>query len=127
MEILNLKLDMAEGNKKKKIKLSLVPNSIIYAIAKVLGYGNEKYKVENSWKNGETTHYRDAMYRHFLSYIENPTGLDESGFPHLYHVAANVAILIELEERDEKKNDEWRLRFNEGDKSGYKKKPEMGR
>jgi len=94
--------DMARENKRKKAKLSLVPSSVLYAIAKVLNYGNQKYKVENSWKHGDIKHYRDAMYRHWLAYIDNPSGLDESGCTHLEHVAANVAILVELEKRDKK-------------------------
>jgi hypothetical protein len=97
---IEIKQDAARENKKKKVKLSLVPSAIIYAIAKVLEYGDKKYNAPQSWKYGDIADYRDALYRHFLAYLDNPKGLDESGFRHIDHLAANVAILIALEERD---------------------------
>ena len=36
--------------------------------------------------------------RHLVAYMREPQGTDEeSGLPHLWHVACNVAFLIELE------------------------------
>ena len=83
-----------------KPKVSLVPTQIIYAIAKVREYGNNKYPEggPDNWKNVEIERYRDAAYRHLLEYIKDPHGYDkESGLPHLYHLACNVAFLCELE------------------------------
>jgi hypothetical protein len=38
------------------------------------------------------------MYRHLLAYIEDPLGKDEeSGLPHLWHLACNAAFLCELQ------------------------------
>ena len=72
---------------------------ITKAIALVREYGVHKYKEKESWKTVEIERYRDAAYRHFLAYIEDPTGVDEeSGLPHLYHLACNVAFLCELED-----------------------------
>ena len=42
---------------------------------------------------------RDALYRHWLNYLDDPKGVDEeSGLPHLWHLACNAAFLIEMEE-----------------------------
>lgn len=88
---------------KGKLKLCLVPSEIIRCIAKVREYGTEKYKDPENWKKVSSERYRNALYRHFLSYIDNPNGVDEeSGLPHLYHVACNVAFLCELDKDKEK-------------------------
>lgn len=43
--------------------------------------------------------YRDAAYRHFMAYLDDPQGVDaESGLPHLWHLACNIAFLCELED-----------------------------
>lgn len=83
-----------------KPKLSLVPTEIIRQIARVREYGNKKYPEggPDNWKKVEVERYRDATFRHLLRYIEDPTGVDEeSGLPHLSHLACNVAFLCELE------------------------------
>ncbi len=74
---------------------------IIRAIARVREFGNLKYKDPDSWQRVEIVRYRDAAFRHMLRYIEDPAGKDEeSGLPHLWHLACNIAFLIELERRD---------------------------
>ena len=81
-----------------KLKLSLVPTEIIRAIARVRMYGNAKYPEggPDNWKSVENQRYRDALLRHVLLYIEDPYGVDEeSGLPHLEHVACNIAFLCE--------------------------------
>ena len=83
-----------------KAKLSLVPRKIIYDIARVREYGTEKYHDPENWRNVEPERYRDAAFRHFLSYLDDPTGVDEeSGLSHLAHLACNIAFLCEMEER----------------------------
>ena len=80
-----------------KPKLSLVPTEIINCIARVREYGTEKYHDPENWKKVEASRYDDAMYRHLLAYIDNPLSIDEeSGLPHLWHIACNVAFLCEL-------------------------------
>jgi hypothetical protein len=85
-----------------KDRLSLVPCQIIRAIARVRMFGTKKYKDPDNWKKVEPERYKDAMYRHLLAYIEDPDGVDdESGLPHLWHLACNVAFLIEMEGKDD--------------------------
>lgn len=81
-----------------KPRLTLVPSSIIYAIAEVRAYGANKYHDPENWRKVEIQRYRDAAYRHWLAYLANPSGTDkESGLPHLWHMACNIAFLCELE------------------------------
>jgi len=83
---------------KGKFRPTLVPLSLVKAVAEVRGFGVAKYGDSDSWKKVETIRYRDAMYRHLLRYLADPDGVDEeSGLPHLWHLACNAAFLIELE------------------------------
>lgn len=81
-----------------KPQLRLVPSQIIRDIARIREYGNAKYGDPDNWKTVEPERYRDAAYRHLLAYIDDPAGVDEeSGLPHLWHLACNVAFLCEME------------------------------
>ena len=81
-----------------KARLTLVPSQIIWDIAKVREYGVEKYHDPENWKRVEKGRYKDAAYRHFLNYLDDPTGVDEeSGLPHLWHLACNIAFLCEMQ------------------------------
>ena len=86
-----------------KPRLTLVPTQILIDVARVREYGVKKYGEKESWRDVEIERYRDAMFRHFLKYINDPDGVDEeSGLPHLWHVACNCAFLCELEKKEEK-------------------------
>lgn len=83
---------------KGKPRLFLVPPSLIEAVGIVRTYGVQKYGEEQGWRKVEAWRYRDALMRHLVAYMRDPQGTDEeSGLPHLWHVACNVAFLIELE------------------------------
>lgn len=85
-----------------KPRLTLVPRKIIFAIAKVREFGNRKYLTEDSWKLNSRRAYQDAAFRHFIAYLDDPDSLDEeSGLPHLHHLATNIAFLIEGGFKDE--------------------------
>ena len=82
-----------------KPRLSLVPRRIIWDVAMIRMYGVEKYGSSENWQAVEPERYRDAAYRHFLQYLDNPDSIDsESGMPHLWHLACNIAFLCELED-----------------------------
>lgn len=88
-----------------KAKLTLVPRNIIWCIARVREFAiNTKYKDPDNWKQVDVVRYRDAAYRHFMQYLDDPEGLDEeSGLPHLWHCVTNFAFICELEK------DKWRI------------------
>lgn len=93
---------MSAKNDQGKLKLTYVPRQIIRDIAKVRMFGTEKYKDPENWRTVEIERYRDAAFRHFLAYLDDPCGKDsESGLTHLAHLACNVAFLCELEHKDE--------------------------
>lgn len=81
-----------------KLDLALVPRNMIREIAKVRMYGVSKYGTSESWRKVNPQRYRNAAFRHFLAYLDDPHGVDEeSGLPHLSHLACNIAFLIDLE------------------------------
>lgn len=83
-----------------KRRLSLVPGQINYDIAEVREYGIEKYGDTDSWLRVEIERYKDAAYRHWLAYLEDPDSVDpESGIKHYKHWACNAAFICELEKR----------------------------
>lgn len=84
-----------------KPQLRLVPTEIINCIAKVREFGVEKYQDPENWKKVEKERYIDAMFRHLLAYVNNTDGVDQdSGLPHLWHLACNVAFLCDIEKRE---------------------------
>lgn len=84
-----------------KPRLTLVPMRILWDIAAVREFGNTKYKGSDNWKMVEAERFREAAFRHFLKYIDDPGGVDEeSGLPHRWHLECNLAFLAELEKHN---------------------------
>ena len=80
-----------------KPRLDLVPPELIEAVGIVMTHGAEKYG-EASYRNVEPIRYRAALMRHICKWLKDPHGKDEdSGLPHLWHIACNVAFLLELD------------------------------
>lgn len=77
----------------------------MFDVAKVREYGVEKYHDPDNWRLVEPERYRDAAFRHFCAYLDNPKSTDEeSGLPHLWHLACNIAFCVK-----------WRRKKNERD------------
>lgn len=101
-DIETVDIDMSQTAKADagKPRVDLVPLQIIYDIAAIREYGNRKYPDggPDNWKRVEPERYRAAMMRHMIEYIRDPKSVDaESGLPHLWHLACNVAFLCEME------------------------------
>ena len=79
---------------------SLVPVSLIEAVTAIRMYGSQKYGDPENWRKVEPQRYRDALYRHWLAYLKGEKCDQESGLPHLWHLACNAAFLIEMEGTD---------------------------
>ena len=80
--------------------LTLVPRQILYGIAQARMYGLRKYPQtgEHGWKNLSLERLQNAAFRHWLLYLDDPDGVDaESGLPHLWHLACNIAFLCDRE------------------------------
>lgn len=81
-----------------KPQLTLVPRQMLFDAAKVREYGLKKYGDADNWKQVDVQRFRDAAFRHFCAYLDDPQGNDEeSGLPHLAHLACNIAFLCEME------------------------------
>lgn len=99
-ELSKEKTDQAVKADSGKPQLTLVPRQILFDIARVREYGTKKYGSPDNWKQVEIQRYRDAAFRHFMAYLDDPQGNDEeSGLPHLAHLACNIAFLCEMEAR----------------------------
>lgn len=86
---------------KGKARITLVPMDIVWAIAAVREFGTAKYKDPDNWKRVDPQRFRDAMARHMLRYLADPTGVDdESGLPHLWHALCNGAFLCALDKQE---------------------------
>ena len=81
-----------------KPRLTLVPPQIVWDIAAVREFGTRKYKDPENWRRVEPQRYKDAAFRHLMAYLATPHEPDpESGLPHLWHLACNIAFLCQLE------------------------------
>ena len=80
-----------------KPRPTLVPVSLIDAVTAIREYGCRKYHDPENWRKVEPQRYRDALFRHWLAYLRGEEKDEESGLPHLWHLATNVAFLIEME------------------------------
>ena len=80
-----------------KLRPTLVMPSILWAVAAFRQYGTDKYGDPENWRQVEPQRYKDAAYRHWLAYLGGEERDMESGYPHLWHLACNIAFLIELE------------------------------
>jgi len=90
-----------------------VPPGIIEAEGAIRTYGVNKYKTVNGWRNVEPERYTAALMRHLCKFLRNPQGRDEeSGLPHLWHMACNIAFLVELFWENEEKGDCVKMQSN---------------
>lgn len=83
-----------------KPRMSLVPASLNWAVAKVMTYGAKKYKVGNWLNTPDIEGYINALERHFLAFKDGEELDEESGLPHIDCVATNAAFIIELLKRN---------------------------
>lgn len=74
--------------------MHLVPLEAVEAVAKVLGFGAQKYEPDG-WKEvpDAVNRYNSALLRHLVE-IQKGEEIDpESGLPHIDHVACNALFL----------------------------------
>lgn len=103
-----------------KLRLTLVPTEIIKAIARARMYGLKKYGDAESWKSVSIDRYKDALFRHWLAYLEDPDPFgkdEESGLLHTDHIAFNAAAICQLtkEMMDNAKKDDDEVIKENGD------------
>lgn len=78
-----------------KSEIHQVPTSLVYAVSRVLKFGEAKYE-KNNWRYGMNwTIPYDCLMRHMMKWLDGEEVDSESGLCHLDHAAANIAMLIE--------------------------------
>ena len=78
-----------------KPMVSLVDPDYTLGVARVLTFGATKYG-KNNWKEAtpeDIDRYKDALYRHWLAYLDGEEFDPESGLPHLDHISCNTMFL----------------------------------
>lgn len=95
-----------------KAELHQVPTSVINGIAKVLMYGAQKYEKGNFRRGMKWTTPYDCLTRHMMLWLDGEELDEESGLPHLYHAAANIAMLIEFAETCPELDDRFKGEVN---------------
>ena len=76
-----------------KTRYDLVPPAFSEGVANVFTYGARKYKPYNWTKATDPDCFIAAALRHLEAYRRGERLDPESGLPHLYHLAANAAML----------------------------------
>lgn len=81
-----------------KPPLEYLVTSVLPDEAKVLKLGADKYGVR-SWRVEKiwASTYEGAMLRHLLAWIEGEDLDPESGLPHLAHLRANCAVVMDAQ------------------------------
>lgn len=102
----------AKRYNKDKLPMHLVPPEAIESMARVLGYGANKYD-ERNWEKCDnfSTPYASLM-RHLMAWWNGEDCDPESGLSHLDHILMNAAMLQyynqhrpDLDDRPRSKND----------------------
>lgn len=100
--------DQPESNQEAKSdggkpRPSLVPPALIDGVMRIREFGTARYGDPDNWRNVDAERYHNALLRHILAMWEDWKAVDpDSGMPHLWHAACNIAFLMQYME-DEKR------------------------
>lgn len=85
-----------------KPRPSLVPPALIDGVMRIREFGTARYGYPDNWRNVDAERYHNALLRHILAMWEDWKAVDpDSGMPHLWHAACNIAFLMQyMEEED---------------------------
>ena len=83
----------------EKIRLELIPPSLLKAIGTILTFGAKKYDDDNWRKCEKWSRYYGALMRHLNAWWDGEDLDSESGHSHLWHAACCLAFLIEFQEK----------------------------
>ena len=82
-----------------KPRPSLVPPALIRGVDAIREFGTARYGSPDNWRKVEPQRYWDALLRHILAMWEDWKAVDpDSGMPHLWHAACNIAFLMQYME-----------------------------
>lgn len=76
-----------------KLKWSLVPQSALIPMVRVLEFGSQKYAPHNWMKGLSITETCESLKRHLDSFLEGEDIDPESGISHIGHIQCNALFL----------------------------------
>lgn len=87
-----------QAQKEGKLPLEYLPWELLPLDAKAHKHGADKYGVRN-WRIDEilASTYEGAMMRHFLAWARGEDTDPDSGLPHLIHLRANCAVVLDAQ------------------------------
>lgn len=92
-----------------KIQMNLLYSDMakgLEAISAVLTYGREKYEARG-WKKVDRDRYVDALFRHHTAIERGEAFDEESGLPHIAHMACNMMFLLQFDLDDKHVRTDW--------------------
>lgn len=93
---------------KNKPKWSLVPQSSLIPLVRVLEFGAEKYAPHN-WKKGlSITECCESLKRHLDSFMEGEDNDPESKLSHIGHIQANALFILWMMENKPEMDDRYK-------------------
>lgn len=82
----------------KQARFGLIPSKPLWEVARVYGYGAEKYANRNWEKGYDWGLSYDAMMRHLNQFWQGEYLDDESELPHLAHAVFHCLALMQYSE-----------------------------
>ncbi len=82
-----------------KPRYDLLPPELDRSVSTILAYGANKYAARNWEKGMEWGRVYGALRRHLDAFWGGEDIDPESGYPHLWHAACNIAFLVAYRER----------------------------
>lgn len=97
MDKLNTKINLSNNKALRfnsdKPKWSLVPQSALIPMVRVLEYGTTKYEAFNWTKGLSITEICESMKRHLDAFMEGENTDKESSLSHIGHIQCNALFL----------------------------------
>lgn len=100
--ITNSKTGGMKGQKSQR--MDLLPYLSLMEIAKVYGFGAEKYAPHNWRKGYDWSLSFAALQRHLVLFWEGEELDEESGLPHLAHAGFHLLALLEFSNKERYKD-----------------------
>ena len=91
-----------------KLKWSLVPQSALEPMVRVLEFGAEKYDSHNWMKGLSVTEVCESLKRHLDSFMEGEDNDPESKISHIGHMQCNTLFLAWMMENMPKMDDRFK-------------------
>lgn len=97
----------------KPERYSLIPTEALDIMARLYGFGAEKYEAHNWRKGYEWSKSFDSLFRHATSALRGEDIDPETGLPHLAGVVFHCFTLMVFAEEHPEFDDRWKPEQNE--------------